>query len=196
LVLAAAAGFAGEVVAAVPGPADAIADYPFMLRGGDGEDGSDEFVAEAGDVSACGECQMFEVCGGRLKKRSEDYLRWTHIPLLNMVIGTTDTASMDFDQDLAVLQFWHRDILDLEGLADASEDGCLHSLGNVLRHVPWCGRARRLRRNWVVFLLRASRLRRRRRIILVLVPAQTELPGEGLHELKLLAFFLLLLFDQ
>jgi hypothetical protein len=41
------AGAAGEVVAAVPGPADAVAYDPFLLGGWNGDDCADEFVAEA-----------------------------------------------------------------------------------------------------------------------------------------------------
>lgn len=45
------AGLAGEVVAAVPGPADAVADFPFLFGFGGVDDGADEFVAETLDCA-------------------------------------------------------------------------------------------------------------------------------------------------
>ena len=51
LEVASVAGLAGEIVAAVPGPANTVADFPFLFGGGDFDDCTDEFVAEAGDLA-------------------------------------------------------------------------------------------------------------------------------------------------
>ena len=128
LELAAIAGAAGVVVAAVPGAADAVADLPLLLRWGDLDDGADVLVAEHLDlavrvVSGIGLAVEY---GGL---RGDD-LRWAHVAGQDVVIGVADTAGVHLQEELAVLDVGHGDFLDLERFALAHEAGGLHRLGD------------------------------------------------------------------
>lgn len=63
-------------MAAVPGSAYAVADFPFLLGFGDLDDGADEFVAEAFDLAVDDERLVHCHCSGGERRLTVDpYLR-------------------------------------------------------------------------------------------------------------------------
>lgn len=97
LKLTAATRTAGVAVSAMPGSADTVTNLPFLLRGRDCGHCADELVTKTLDA------------------------RRAHGARRDIVVAVADAAGVDFDQNLSLLDFEHRHILDLERLVRPRE---------------------------------------------------------------------------